>query len=866
MFRQQDTEGTDVPAGGVSDAINARACGDYYEGRTGSVLFTPSGFGFTKTASAETIATSFTSGELYVANGSSALVVGDIFQVYGENDWTGAEMTTAKGAAPRKGDLFKVSNVTPSSEAVLYLGNIRNPALPGYGDTPATEFTASKSGTTITATVGTFDTTLVGCYFAWYDGTRDLITGWINSTAVKVKSTGTHASASKGVIHATMNASLLHKGVNRIVALFGRRIYVSSYAPFSGWTEVKGIVDTLDRPYDTAESSIHQFGDDAILVNPAGVYRIKLSVRGTYYWKTNTPVPTVKIADTDNDKTYIHKYRYTYALARLTGASMFKDRFDTASGVVIEQETAPVAIDINRVDYGDVLTTEPVGSGTKTYGKITGTSIDEADRVNTTWNAIDDGTLTLVINGEDYDISVDLTSVETIADVALRIQNAIRTIKDLEDVTVEFDNDHFIISTGEGDSFTSAAYAGFAGGTVITDNLKIDGVSPTTALWDTPLAIAGLTFPEKGSHLTHYSVYRTQDLGKENNGDPGLLAWVADIPILRPFTGSISGSTLTLTNGTIEKEDEGCTVTALDGTEFTITTYLTSTTATVSIATLSSQVMVIGGSTVFTASQSATALSVTGYSLSESDVGRQVFWADGGVSIIKSVTNATTAVTVNVATHGSQAAAAIPVSRSFTDTVSDEELETRYSSYPLRNRFQTELPGGAIGALVPGFLFTAARGSNRFNYCETAYPWLVGYYHRSFQKSEEIWDGIQCIIPFDGFCVIRGLNTIYNQSLLNFFNVGDPSVGESVSKLASVKVINEGFGSIGSGASRFIGLGREIFVTSEPGVRVNDGSTLSDNLAEKAIQRSDLNRMKQSYVAGFNSLIGHVIWGEQEDT
>lgn len=867
MFRQQDTEGTDIPDGGVADAKNVRACGSYYEGRPGSRLFTPAKFGFTKTATAETIKTSFASGELYVANGNARPAVGDIFMLYGENDFSGGNMATAKGDSLRKYDLFRVTNATVDSESVFYLGSLRNPPLPGYGDTTATEFTASKAGTTITATVGTFDGSHVGSYFAWYDGTRDLITKFLTDTTVSVFSSGTVNSASKGVIHAPMNASLFHRGCNRMIALFGRRFYISTAIPFSGWTEIPGVITPNQRPIDTTETEIRQSNDDAIAINPNGVYRIKLNAKAPYYWKANTPIPSVKLTDTAKDKTLRYKYRYVYSLGRITGASIFDDRFDLDKKVLLEQESAPTAIDTNNIDYAEVLSDEPVGDESETCGRVLGATLSAADLLHTAWNTITNGCFGFTLNTDFYNITVDLTSVETLSDVAYKIQNSIRTVTDLQDVTVEFDKDHFVMKSGVNDSFGASITSGTSGGTDISSKLKFSTATISDVESTKALAVGTCTMPAGSEQANVYCIYRTQDLGEKNLGDPGLLAWVKDLPAMRVFTGSITASTLTLTSGTIEREDEGCEVKAADGTRFTLTTWLTSTTATVSETTLGAQAMAIGSETTpFTASQAGATITISsGITLvSATHVGKQIYWADGGTSVIKSVTNTSTAVAVWGDNHAAQTAGISPTSRTFTDTVSDEDLDARFSAYPLRNRFQVPIPNGSIGAVAPGFVFTAMRGSNRFNYCDVQYAWLLGYYHQAFQKSEEVWDGIQAIIVNDGYCTMRGSVSVYRQSTINFMDVGDNILGESVNKLPSLKVISEGFGSIGSGASQMVSLGNELFVTTEPGLRQFNGTEFGDNLAVKTIQRSDLNKMKQTYVAGYNPICGEFIWGLQE--
>ena len=63
-------------------------------------------------------------GELFIANGNSAILVGNVFQVGGTGDTTDNALAAAKGGAVADNDTFAVTNVTGGSEAVVYVGNL----------------------------------------------------------------------------------------------------------------------------------------------------------------------------------------------------------------------------------------------------------------------------------------------------------------------------------------------------------------------------------------------------------------------------------------------------------------------------------------------------------------------------------------------------------------------------------------------------------------------------------------------------------------------------------------------------------------------------------------------------------------------
>jgi len=146
---------------------NCRGHRNHIIGDPGTVRFTAANAALTITDNTESAATAVTSGELYAANDDVAPAAGWIFEVLGTGDFTGNDLEAAKGDVVRPRDHFGIINDTPE---FIYLGNCRIPAIPGYGDTSATEISATKAGTTITRVSGPeFTENLVGSYFVWGD-------------------------------------------------------------------------------------------------------------------------------------------------------------------------------------------------------------------------------------------------------------------------------------------------------------------------------------------------------------------------------------------------------------------------------------------------------------------------------------------------------------------------------------------------------------------------------------------------------------------------------------------------------------------------------------------------------------------------
>jgi len=794
--------------------------------------------------------------------------------VYSDADTSGNDLATAKGDAVRKYDSFQYTNVTAASEAVVYLGNLRLPATTGYGDTSATEFTASKALKIITKTAGpSFTEDHVNTYFSWYtNGTRDLIIQFISTTQVQVSESGTIASEGKGIIQGFQNATLNHKGNNTIIKLMGNRLFVSRQIPLTGWSEIPILGTT--RP-SNALSSLYQDGDNAILINPSGQFRIVFSDASTpYFHKMNTDVPTVRITNVVYDSTKKFRYRILYTLSRLIGGKITYDRNDGQDhGIELIQETGPTEKNINRVDYGEVWTLkdQPIGDGSKTSGKLTGDTLVAPYDTVEGYKAIADAQMGVTINITTSNCEFDFRADENMGDIASEMQRGIRKANvEFKDVEVEFDTDHIVIWAGEGNTI-GVCTAGTAG-TDIVENVQLDTTSATvtTPVTTTPLTVGTFTVPPNSDHLTHFSAYRPPDSSEDEDNEHAY-AWVGDYPICKAFTGVADGAgTFTPTEGILEAEDDGCVLADESGNELTITAVdADANTATVTpITAYGSRSWGLGGGTVITAAQTGTTITIeSGKTLTAADEGKPFFWADRLSSTIKSVTDGANAEAVQEAEHPSQGAQMDPVSRSVTLTVSDEDIrDGRFSAWPLEHRFNVPIPDGDVGSLIDGYMLVGIRGSERFNYCERHPKWLMGSYNEGLQFNEQLWDGLQSIRSTDGGATIRGAITTRFQGTSGGYDAGDSRVGETVFKLPDLTKRSESIGTIGDGGAQELENGDEILITSEPACRVYDGDAYGKNLALYAIQKSDLQKMKPTYICGYQRILGMVVWGKQEVT
>lgn len=247
------------------------------------------------------------------------------------------------------------------------------PSLPGR-----TGYSLTKSGTTVTKTVGTsFTAADVGNYIVYDDGVRERIDAYISATQVTMAVSTAHAASTAAYVMGPVNCIKFHKRTGKVVMHIDTRIFISSDRYISSWVECYNVT-----PEYSLDSSI-SFWDEkdiyAYFYNADGIFRLDLSdltdLSGNppLYFKINTPTPSVAITDTARvDLGYARKY--VYQMIRLSGTG---DRDRNTSGVTIEQISGPTAVNDDFKDYGkvwnehpfgpdDVPTSQPVPMGTLT--------------------------------------------------------------------------------------------------------------------------------------------------------------------------------------------------------------------------------------------------------------------------------------------------------------------------------------------------------------------------------------------------------------------------------------------------------------------------------------------------------------------
>lgn len=740
----RDVEALDLPQDGLADLINGRAYDNRVEGRPGTELLTPADWGVTITDNTESLATAIQSGEMYAASGRNKTAdtvpsEESIFMVYGDGDTTGNDLATAKGEAPRKYDIFQVDDNGSGTEAISYLGSIRLPAFEGFGDTVATEITASKSGATVTTTAGPSITSeIVGKYFEWGDGTRDYVTGYTNATTFTVLNSGTKTSTGKGRVCGVLNASYFHESQKKFVVLVGSKLYYADDVPWSSWTEIS-MAGGYYLP-DDSFCRMYEFDEDLILINASGFYRIKLDT--PRYWRINEQAPLYENRPADGTPSTITfgslagksaiSYRYLYAHSRIRNTSSFVNNRINANST-LEWQSGPAKPDTDGKDYFVEYTEKEIGpeypsiadayvAADETLGLlltnfVTGSALSGDYTEIDAWKEIADASFDLsidIFSGNSSYASytrtvgpMDFSPVENFNDLVFIIQSGLNGA--FENLGVKFICKYDLVAPGSGyirffvdtpgvfcteidngsvgtDIYTAL---GFVGAETTFDTKKTYYNEKVVGPFVTPSTL------KTSTHLSLYRTARTDEDGIKRGNNPNLFVLVDDVPLVNVWVGDISTEGTeyyyTPTTGTFSQRDSGnvlvtssgVTTTSIDGVDIANDRYLLDNLQFIGGTSPATGVVVgIGCSTVMRASVSGTTMTIfSGYSLSSDDEGKPVWFASGEQMWIRSVTSATTATLTESATISITGAAMNPTSRYVSDNVLDE-IYMKNATYP----------------------------------------------------------------------------------------------------------------------------------------------------------------------------------------
>ncbi len=784
------------------------------------------------------------------------------------------------------------TEIHPRNAAVKYTDLIP-PAIDGM-----TGLTAYKVGDLITCNDIIFDAADVSNYFVWPDQeAHDLIIEIISDHVIRVSNSGTKSITANCWVHGRLNLWEYHYSEQKVVYQWGTEIYVADSVELN--TLTKAICVSFEEPSNTI-SDWDEIDEYGVIFNSRGTYLLSFKVDPPLIFKKNTPVPREFPASIARSKATPYRYDTTYCMSRLSGNGI-RDR--RTEGTEILQQSGPIEININtkpEKDYSTSWLEKKIDTTSKYNGVLTGGTLDAAQLTPNYWFGINNGTFRLKINDNLQEFLVDFSltgfGVKSLDEVALAIQSVIKTMFPF--ATCYFDEDHFVITTGEENGSEIDYMMAGTSGTSIVNVLKMTAATGATVnnsnnyadnhIWGdfyVPVNSAGF----KEWHWTHYVQYRTTDIGY-NGATPRVTLNGEDLPPLK-FTYCLEVRTcaafyarrtvdgIVISDiGEFEIHDVGCRLEWVDGDIDIILEYINEHRVRVDASGYSGSAKplmacAIGGGEVVEASQSGNIVTIyDGTNILTADKRKTITWSTGYYSIVKSIIDSTHFEVYDEIDKDRQGYTYDPISRYINDNISDFTLRARQGELHiglLNNRFWNKMPNVNIGRIAPGFMVTAIRNFSEIYYCQLGetQKYLSGYYLPNRQRSDSVENSIQQI------WVIPNKIIVFCKGSTWAAQTGTPSIqklpefGEAYSVLY-FDIADPRIGVVDIGSIQEIGNGSLLQMRCADGswrqfngFKFTEDSTI-DSQTYQDIVKKDLAECWQVGTSIATPKIGHIFWGK----
>jgi len=254
------------------------------------------------------------------------------------------------------------------------------------------------------------------------------------------------------------------------------------------------------------------------------------------------------------------------------------------------------------------------------------------------------------------------------------------------------------------------------------------------------------------------------------------------------------------------------------------------------------------------------------------DVGKQIFWADGSVSVIRKVNNIREIVLFepdlipeDFNGTGSFIGVIGYLDRTYNDFTEDSTLTTYQRRgdpfYFLQTRFFAPLPDGGYSAVKGGAYFVSSLVNSEYYYSQLRELYRTGSYHPSIQLNTKPVGTITRLKDYPEVLAIFGKHFTYYLDTTVEVNGGESLLGEFIVTYSDPKLITNRVGCNSEGSAASIDGGGEIILTNEPAVRFFDGFKYSDNIALNTVQDSKISQLKVDTVLEWDKRRGLSIWG-----
>jgi hypothetical protein len=333
-------------------------------------------------------------------------------------------------------------------------------------------------------------------------------------------------------------------------------------------------------------------------------------------------------------------------------------------------------------------------------------------------------------------------------------------------------------------------------------------------------SVGVFTLPDTVLCATHFTYYRSRNIGENSGGVSSsingvgnrrdFLVYDADIPVAKAFLLSGSRNIYSISSGNkFVFGDIGCTIKDMYGGFSIASSFVTEDAVTVvgTIPQVGGVACAIGGGRVMKVSQVDNVITINDGvdTFVAWDVGVILFVSDGTYRYVKKYISSISVEVQDSEDFSELAVTLKPLtgnfSRSWNDTVPDDpnasatySLEDMYlygnnPMYVPRRQFKP-LPNSNCGMVGNGFMVVAPRDGMRYYYSQIGDKDYSAGYYRDPTQVKKVSGTVRHIINFQSMAVIMMRRSTGALILSSSSNVGVTDIGEVVSELPEMTVID----------------------------------------------------------------------------
>lgn len=177
----------------------------------------------------------------------------------------------------------------------------------------------------------------------------------------------------------------------------------------------------------------------------------------------------------------------------------------------------------------------------------------------------------------------------------------------------------------------------------------------------------------------------------------------------------------------------------------------------------------------------------------------------------------------------------------------------------LKTRGFIPIPSGLVGEVTPSFIFVSKYGTKKVYY--SSYGDVLeraGYYYEATQFFN-LNDGVNALVGNPDTIVALCNNSTYRTNLYTQRNIGNSSLGESISQLEAFTLVDENIGVNDSGSIAKIDFGRFIAHCSDSTIRIWNYQNWGNDLAKFKVSK-EIRRIVGSSIGVYHPDGYYILW------